>query len=335
MKKKVDLKRDVGSNEGAEPHASPIQVGISACLLGESVRFDGGHKRSVFCSDVLSEYFQFVPLCPEIGIGLGVPRQTIRLVGDPVNPHARGSRDATLDVTDALRTYAERQFDRVAPMSGYIFCANSPSCGMERVRVYNEAGTGAAREGVGIYAKALMTRFPLLPVEESGRLNDPLLRENFVTRVFAYDDWQRLSQQPLTLAAITTFHSRYKLLLMAHSQGAYRTLGQLLGQGHGRPVEELADTYIRELMGALKRRPSRRNHTNVLQHMQGYYSRKLSRAERAQLTQVIDEYRRGLLPLLAPLTLLRHFQGIHPDGYIAAQAYLHPYPEQLKLRYGV
>jgi len=313
----------------------PIKVGISACLLGEKVRFDGGHKRSAFCSDVLSEYFQFVPLCPEIGIGLGVPRQTIRLVGDPDAPRARGSRDPSLDVTDALRSYAEHQFERVAPMSGYIFCAKSPSCGMERVRVYNEAGTGAEREGVGIYARALMERFPLMPVEESGRLNDPLLRENFVTRVFAYEDWQRMSREPLSLASLTVFHSRYKLLVMAHCQEAYRSLGRLLGEGHRRPVDELASDYIVKLMGALKRRPSRRNHTNVLQHMQGYYSSKLSRAERAQLTQVIDEYRRGLLPLLAPLTLLRHFQVIHPDAYIAAQAYLHPYPEQLKLRYGV
>ncbi|KUE80163.1 hypothetical protein ATO46_03180 [Aeromonas schubertii] len=309
-----------------------INVGISACLLGAEVRYDGGHKRSPFCERELAQHFDFHPLCPEMAIGLGAPRPTIRLVRRDGTIRAEAS-NGSFDVTERLIAFSEQKVRELDFLSGYILCAKSPSCGMERVKVYG--GEGAAKEGVGLFAQALMKAHPLLPVEEEGRLNDPILRENFVLRVFAYHDWQRLARQELSAARLIAFHSRYKYLVLSHAPDAYRRLGSLLGRLDERPLDEVADTYIAGLMAALTRRANRKGHSNVLQHLQGYFKRHLSSPQRQELAEVIHKYRVGLLPLLVPMTLIRHYLREFPNPYLASQVYLQPHPESLKLRYSL
>ena len=309
-----------------------IRVGISACLLGQKVRYDGGHKRADFCTEVLSHYFQFVPLCPEVAIGLGVPRPTIRLVQQGSEIRVQ-SADGQLDVTERLREYGQLKAGELTELSGYVFCAKSPSCGMERVRLFGDAG--GAKEGVGLYAHTLMQALPLLPVEEDGRLNDPVLRENFVMRVYAYHDWQTLIQQGISRGGLIAFHSRYKYLLLAHHPAAYKELGKYLATMQQWPLEHVAERYVSGLMAALKQKASRKNHTNVLQHLQGYFKKQLTAAQKAELHESIDHYRRGILPLLAPMMLLRHYLREYPNGYLQQQVYFSPYPQELALRYGL
>ncbi|WP_447018405.1 YbgA family protein [Shewanella algae] len=308
-----------------------IQLGISACLLGQQVRFDGGHKNSVYCQQELRQHFDFVPVCPEMAIGMGAPRKSIRQVrrGDEFRIQ---SRDASLDVTESLQSFSEQKVAELGFLSGYLLCAKSPTCGMERVTVYKEGGDQGNRSGIGVFAKALMQRWPQLPVEEEGRLNDLVIRENFFTRVYAFHDWQCLLHSGLSLHKLTQFHARYKYLLLAHSPAQYRQLGPLLAEG-GEDLQETARRYFEGFMEALKNKASRRNHTSALQHIQGYFKQKLTKAQKAELSQAIDEYRQGLQPLLVPLTLIKHYLREHPQPYIAAQVYLNPHPQELKLRY--
>ena len=316
-----------------------IQVGISACLLGQEVRFDGGHKRSSFCEQDLGAHFDYHPVCPEMAIGLGSPRAAIRLVRRQGEIRAEAS-NGSFDVTDKLIAFSEQKARQLDFISGYILCAKSPSCGMERVRIY--AGTadggnngGSAKEGVGLFARALMAANPLLPVEEDGRLCDPVLRENFVLRVFAYHDWQQLCVRGLSAAGLIEFHSRYKYLVLSHATTHYRALGRLLAHVGKANLQEVAQRYIQGLMTALSLRATRRNHTNVLMHLQGYFKKVLTPAQKQELADTIDKYRTGILPLLVPLTLIRHYLREYPNSYLAAQVYLNPHPDTLKLRYGL
>lgn len=309
-----------------------VKVGISACLLGEPVRYDGGHKRSAFCADMLAQFVEYVPLCPEAAIGLGIPRPTIRLEQHDENIIAK-SADGR-DVTNELRQYGEEQAKNQTEISGYIFCAKSPSCGMERVKVYKGASKMSEGIGVGVYTEQFQKHQPLLPLEENGRLNDVLLRENFVTRIYAYAHWQSIEKSGLTAAKLLEFHSVYKYLVMAHSISAYKELGALLADLKGN-VESKAECYIYAFMKALSKPVSRKAHANVLMHLQGYFKTKLNSAQRQEFAKVIEEYRLGHLPLLAPLTLIRHFLAAYPDEYVAKQRYLHPFPDELNLRYGI
>ena len=308
------------------------KIAISACLMGAEVRFNGGHKQSDLCSRTLTEYFDFLPVCPEVAIGLGIPRQPIRLVGDADQPEAVGTTQPDLNVTRPLAEYGEKMAAELNDICGYIFMQKSPSCGLERVKVYHANGAPVDGGGRGIYAQAFCARHPDLPVEEAGRLNDPVLRENFLTRVFAYSDWQQLRRDGLTRRALIDFHSRYKYLLMAHHPVQYKTLGNLLGNmGHTDP-EELGPRYFSELMAALKQCATRRTHSNVLQHLSGYLKRVISAEDKQEMQYVIGQYRHGIVPLVVPLTLLKHYFRQHPDPYIAQQVYLQPHPEKLSLR---
>ena len=308
-----------------------LKIGISACLLGQPVRFNGGHKESRLCSDVLARHFQFVPVCPEVAIGLGTPRQAIRLVGEPEQPRALGSRDAALDVSDALGAYGRQVAAEADALCGFILMQKSPSCGMQRVKVYRDDGQPAPGTGRGLFAAALMEARPDLPAEEDGRLNDPVLRENFITRVYVYADWQRLLRDGLSRRALYAFHARYKYQLMATSRAQYQVLGRLLAENR-EPLEAFAPRYFSALMTALKRTASRGSHSNVLQHLSGYLKRSLDGHDRQELQQLIDRYRQGEIPLVVPLTLLKHHLRHHPDDYLAEQAYLQPHPEALSLR---
>ncbi|MBT1444434.1 DUF523 and DUF1722 domain-containing protein [Shewanella sp. JM162201] len=307
-----------------------IQIGISSCLLGQQVRFDGGHKNSAYCQQELAPHFDFVPVCPEMAIGLGAPRKSIRQVRIDGEIRIR-SGDGSVDVTDALKAFSEKKTAELGFLGGYLLCAKSPSCGMERVTVYKADGSGGSKEGIGVFARALMERFPHLPVEEEGRLHDMVIRENFFTRIYAYHDWHCMRLEGLTRKRLTDFHARYKYLLMSHSPAIYRKLGPLLaGEGE---LEAVADAYFDGFMTALEQKASRRNHTSTLQHIQGYFKKFLSGSQKAELTDAILAYRQGLTPLLVPITLIRHYLREHPNPYIAMQVYLEPHPQALRLRY--
>ncbi|MDX1431531.1 MAG: DUF523 and DUF1722 domain-containing protein [Gammaproteobacteria bacterium] len=304
---------------------------MSSCLLGEEVRYDGGHKHDRFVTDVLGRYFDYVAFCPEMAIGLGAPRAPLRLVGDTTRVRVRGVRDPQLDVTDALVDYADSVRAACARLGGYIFKRGSPSCGVQRVSVYTEAGMPSTKSS-GAFAGRLMETLPLLPVEEEGRLRDPVLRENFVTRVYVYDRWQRALADGLDAGALVTFHTRHKFLLLAHCEQTYRRLGRLVAGAGARPIDELAAEYVAGLMSALAKRASRGRHGNVLHHVMGYLKREIDAGDRRELVDVIDAYRRGRVPLVVPLTLLKHHFRRSPDPYVSLQYYLEPYPESLMLR---
>lgn len=307
-----------------------IQIGISACLLGQEVRFDGGHKASHYCQRELIDHFDFVPVCPEMAIGMGAPRKSIRLVKkDDVILVQSG--DGSLDVTDKLNDFSESKTAALGFLGGYILCAKSPTCGMERVTEYKPNSNDGQRTGIGVFARALMERYPHLPVEESGRLHDLPLRENFFTRVYAHHDWHSMMASGVSKHKLIQFHSRYKYLIMAHSTEAYRALGPILAEIKN--VEETAETYFAGFMSALKIKATRKSHTSALQHIQGYFKKQLNKGQKQELTETIIKYREGLVPLLVPITLINHYLREFPTPYIEGQVYLNPHPEELKLRY--
>lgn len=310
-----------------------IQVGISACLLGQPVRFDGGHKQSRYCQEDLEPFFDFLPICPEMAIGMGTPRPSIRLVKQDDHIVVR-SKDGTLDVTQALQAYSDEKVDTLQGLGGYLFCAKSPTCGMERVTLYRGDSGYAEKDGVGVFAQALMSRYPNLPVEETGRLHDVAIRENFFTRVYAYRDWHLLIAEGISLSRLTQFHARYKYLLMAHDPVGYRTLGPQLANPT-QPLSAVAEHYFSGFMQVLKHLATRKNNTNVLQHIQGYFKHHITGPSKAELSEAIDKYRLGLLPLLVPITLINHHMRVYEVDYIRHQIFLNPHPEALKLRYNV
>lgn len=312
-----------------------IKIGISSCVLGERVRFDSGHKLSKFVTKELKPYFEFVPVCPEVGSGMPVPRPTIRLMSNEDRISLVETKEPTKEHTQAVTDYSKSKVVELEreQLCGYIVCAKSPTCGMERVKVYKK--NSAENVGVGLYTNELMKAMPWLPVEEDGRLNDPVLKENFITRIYTLKDfYDSIGDEP-TRGKIVAFHSRYKLTLMAHHPTSYKELGKLVANVKDYDIEEFYKRYRQGLMAAMTHRASRKNNTNVLMHLQGYFKRALSRSQKKELVQVIEDYRVGLLPLLAPLTLIKHYLAAHPDSYLENQAFLQPHPQELRLRYGL
>lgn len=304
-----------------------ILVGISSCLLGENVRFDGGHKRDAYITGTLSEYFEFHPFCPEMAIGLGAPRPTLHLVKVDKQIRCVGVKDPSSDVTERLRSYANQTKPLHSDLCGYILKKDSPSCGMERVKVYTN--NQPHREGVGIYAQQMMANNPLLPVEDEGRLGDPGLRENFIQRVYVYYRWQSLLKDGLSVAKLSRFHARHKLIIMSHAD--YQPLGRLLSEANSENLAQIAEQYSLQLMTLLKKVASRGQHVNVLQHIQGYLKKQLSADDKAELTEILVRYQTGELPLIVPITLLKHHFRKTPDPYIEESYYMSPYPQELNL----
>lgn len=309
-----------------------IPIGISACLLGEEVRYNGGHKLSRLCSNKLSDFFEYRSICPEVGIGMGIPRRPIHLLGDPQAPRAVDIEDASKDVTDKLQQFARQTLPSLEAVCGYIFIKGSPSCGLFNVKVYREDNPTPLNEGRGIYARAITEAMPLLPVEEAGRLTDPVLRENFIARVFAYSRWQTLKKSGLSAAAIIEFHAAYKYTLMAHDPQSYNELGRMLADAGRHDPVDLGESYFAALMKALTKKANRKSNTNVLMHLQGYLKKQLQPQEKAKLAEVIEQYRKGIVPLVVPVTLLQHHFNNHPNDYISRQAFFDPYPPELSLR---
>jgi uncharacterized protein YbgA (DUF1722 family)/uncharacterized protein YbbK (DUF523 family) len=314
-----------------------IKVGISACLLGEKVRYNGGHKRSRYLEDVLSEYFDYTPICPEMGIGMGVPRKPIRLITTSGNNQtgieAALSDDNNVRFTQPLKEYAQQQATQLSDASGYIFMQKSPSCGYSRVKLYHENGN-PLEVAQGIYAAELDRLLPLMPKEEAGRLSDAMIRENFITRVLAYHDWQTTVANQISAQSLLDFHVRYKYLLMAHHIQSYQSLGQLLSNLKTRPLSDIAQDYINVFMAALKHIANRKKNTNVLQHLQGYLKNDLDKDEKQEMLNLVNQYRTGLVPIVVPLTLLNHHINKHTkdDNYLRKQKYLNPHPYELGLR---
>jgi uncharacterized protein YbgA (DUF1722 family)/uncharacterized protein YbbK (DUF523 family) len=310
----------------------PLLVGISSCLLGEEVRYDGGHKHNPYITKTLGEYFEFRAFCPEVAIGLGIPRPPIRLVRSNEAVRVRGVQDPELDVTGALDAYGREVAGQLQGVSGYLFKRGSPSCGMERVKVYNEDTGMPVDASAGRFAAAIMQALPELPCEEEGRLMDPYLRENFIERVFIYHRWQCYLAAGLTPALLVDFHTRHKLIVLAHNEPVYRQLGRLVAEVGTVNLQALAHDYIGMLMKALKQLASPKTHSNVLMHIMGYYKKHLGEHDKQELLDLIDDYRNERVPLIVPMTMIQHYQRLYPNDYLASQYYLNPHPRELMLR---
>lgn len=314
-----------------------LRLGVSACLLGQEVRYDGQHKRDAFVVDVLGELVEWVPVCPEVEVGMGVPREPVRLVGGPEAPRLVAERSGD-DHTDAMRRWARGRVEELAALDlgGFVLKKDSPSCGLERVRVHPARGGPPRRAGSGLFARALVERMPLLPVEEEGRLLDPALRESFVERIFAYARWRSARARGMRRGDLVAFHAAHKLSLMAHSPAAYRALGALVGSLSKGPIGKRVEEYGRGFMQALRVPATRGRHANVLLHMLGYFRGLLPPADREELAEAVADFARGLVPLVVPLTLfrhhVRHHRGAHGIAWLAGQTYLDPDPEELMLR---
>jgi uncharacterized protein YbgA (DUF1722 family)/uncharacterized protein YbbK (DUF523 family) len=283
-------------------------------------------------TDVLGRYVEWVPVCPEVEAGLGTPREAMRLVGNPHRPRLM-TITSKRDHTQAMESMLDERLDslRTLDLSGFVFKRGSPSCGVERVRVYTAQGM-PSHSGVGIFAKAFRDEFSLVPIEEEGRLCDPVLRENFIERVFCYRRFQDLAKNGVTRQALIRFHTIHKYLLLSHSPQYYKTMGQLVAQAERYQPKDLTVKYGELLMKTLEMKATVRKHVNVLQHLLGYFKNRLTAQEKVELLGVIDDYHRGLTPLIVPLTLIKHYVHVFDVGYVREQVYLNPHPKELMLR---
>jgi len=310
----------------------PIKIGVSTCLLGENVRYDGGHQLDRFVRDTLGQFVEYVPVCPEVECGLSIPREAMRLVGDADNPRLL-TRKTKIDHTDRMKKWAAKRVKQLETenLCGYIFKKNSPSSGLYRVKVYSEKGQ-PGKPGTGIWARAFTEHFPLIPVEEDGRLNDPLLRETFIEQVFTMRRWRETLAKPKKIGAVVDFHTRHKLLILSHSPEIYRTMGKLVAGAKKLPIAEFYQQYETHLVDALRLKSTKKKNLNVLQHMMGYFKKDLSADEKQELLEILGDYRNELVPLVVPITLFNHYVRKYRQPYLAQQVYLRPHPTELKLR---
>lgn len=306
-------------------------IGISSCLLGQEVRHDGGHKHFKFATGELSQFFDLRGFCPEVASGLGTPRPALRLNRHKGEIRVQQSQDASIDVTARIKKSAKQACLSFDDLSGYILKKDSPSCGMERVRIYTSKGM-PERNGRGLFAQELMKAFPNIPVEEEGRLSDPFLRESFVERVYVYSRWQALVNKGLNPCRLMRFHAQHKFSLLSRDEAIYRAMGPLIAGASTRNLKAVADEYIASLMTALKKPANCKRHTNVLMHLMGYFKTVLSTEEKQEFVEILDEYRSGLIPLVVPVTMLKHYLLRKPDAFLTEQTYFDPYPRAMGLR---
>lgn len=316
---------------GEDSEHKPL-MGIGSCLAGNAVRYNAQTKAPNEHVRMITENFHMRAFCPEMGIGMGVPREPIHIVGTEDEVRVLDVATHTQDYTEQIAGYADTVLALAPELCGYILVKGSPSCGYERVKRFAMNGHSIASDQRGIFAAALGRKDPLLPLEDDGRLNDPGLRESFITRAYAYHEWKLLRRSGLTAHKIVDFYSRYKYLAMAHHVPGYKALGRMVADAGKRDIEDLANEFIAALMAALTHRATRRSHTNVLQHLQGYLKKQLSAEERSRLSALIEQYRQGHVPLVVPVTMLRHHFANNPDAYIEQQVFMSPYPDELQLR---
>lgn len=312
---------------------SRIRLGVSSCLLGAEVRFDGGHKRDRYLTDVLGGYVDYVPVCPEVEVGLPIPRPALRLVRDSHQDVRLRFSKGGEDITDKMQCWAHQRVRQLESeqLDGFIFKAKSPSSGMERVKIYPEAGGMPDHHGIGMFARIFMEHFPLLPVEEEGRLHDPKLRENFITRIFTMKRLRETLAAGSGYGGMVDFHSRHKLLILAHSEKIYREMGRLVAHGKTLPFETFQDQYRTLLLKAMSLKTTEKKQVNVLQHILGYFKKQLSADEKSEVLEKVEDYRNGLVPLIVPITLLNHYVRKYKQDYLQEQVYLNPHPKELKL----
>lgn len=317
----------LNSDEG-EQNMEKIKLGISACLLGEKVRYDGQHKLDRFLAGTLSEYVEWVPVCPEVGCGLPVPREAMHLAGNPESPRLVTVRSG-IDHTGRMLDWTKSKLEELEKeaLCGFVFKSNSPSSGMTKVKVYNDSGM-SSKTGVGLFAREFMKKFPLLPVEDEGRINDPILRENFIERIFVFARWRDFIKSGSSMRDLVDFHARHKLLIMAHNPKMTSELGRIVGSGK----KEVFGEYIAKLMETLKLHATVKKNVNVLQHIAGYFKKVLSADEKKEVLECIEDYHRNLVPQIVPLTLLNHYVRKYDEKYLAGQFYLSPHPLELRLR---
>jgi uncharacterized protein YbgA (DUF1722 family)/uncharacterized protein YbbK (DUF523 family) len=309
-----------------------INLGISTCLLGENVRYDGGHRLDRFLTETLGQYVHYIPVCPEVECGLPIPREAMHLEGDLNSPLLVTSRTKQ-DMTERMVQWAQRRVVELEKedLCGFIFKSNSPSSGMEGVRVYNEKGI-PIKKGVGMFARVFMDHFPLLPVEDEGRLSDPKIRENFIERIFAFKRWREVLAKKESRGSVVDFHTKSKLLILSHSPRHYQEMGRLVAQARDLPLKELYLRYQTFLLESLRLKTTPKKNANVLQHMMGYFRNQLPSDEKKELLEVIDHYRKGHFPLIVPITLINHHVRKYDQPYLKEQYYLNPHPIELQLR---
>jgi uncharacterized protein YbgA (DUF1722 family)/uncharacterized protein YbbK (DUF523 family) len=309
-----------------------VRLGISSCLLGNPVRWNAGHKLDRFLTNTLGQFVDYVPVCPEVEAGFGVPRESMRLVGDPEKPRLITFKTKT-DQTDQMLRWARKRVKELEKedLHGFIFKSDSPSSGMIRVKVYSEKGM-PVKKGVGMFAREFMAHFPLIPAEDDGRLHDPNIRENFIERIFALRRWRQTVENGKNMGNLVDFHTRNKLLILSHSPKHYKVMGKLVAEGKQMPLKELYAQYETTLMEALALKATPKKHLNVLQHLMGYFKKQLSKDEKQELLDVFDRYRQEFVPLVVPLTLINHFVRKYDQPYLKSQTYLDPHPVELKLR---
>jgi uncharacterized protein YbgA (DUF1722 family)/uncharacterized protein YbbK (DUF523 family) len=285
-----------------------------------------------FLANTLGKYVEYVPVCPEVECGFGIPRDTFRLIGDPKRPrlviHKTGA-----DHTERMEAWARQRVGELEKedLCGFIFKSDSPSSGMERVKVYSDKGI-PSKVGVGLFARIFMEHFPLTPVEEEGRLHDPVLRENFIERIFTCVRYCDIMEGTKQARRLMDFHTRNKLLLMAHSAKHLKEMGSLVAHAKEMPARELVERYEGLLMEAMALKPTVAKHENVLLHIMGYFKKDLSADEKRELLEVTQQYKRGLIPLIVPVTLLAHYVRKYNQPYLKEQTYLNPHPMELMLR---
>ena len=311
---------------------TPIKIGISSCLLGNKVRYDGGHSHDRFLTQTLGMFTEYVPVCPEVECGMPTPREAVRLVGKPENPRLVTQRTA-VDKTDQMQTWIKKKLKTLEQenLCGFIFRSKSPSSGLYRIRVYDEDGI-VRKTGTGMFARAFTDHFPRIPVEEAGRLNDPGLREQFIETIFVLQRWRNLLDSHPTLGGLVEFHTHNKLLILSHNQELYRKMGKLVAQGKALPVAQLFDAYEKILLKAMSLKTTLKKNINVLQHILGYFKRNLTGSEKQEVLSIIDQYRSGYVPLIVPITLIKHYVMKYDQPWLKTQTYLNPHPFELKLR---
>ncbi|MBA3010335.1 MAG: DUF523 and DUF1722 domain-containing protein [Proteobacteria bacterium] len=311
---------------------TPIKLGISSCLLGNQVRYDGGHSHDRFLTQTLGLFATYVPVCPEVECGMPIPREAVRLVGDPENPRLVTQKTG-IDKTRQMQDWIQGRLKDLEQedLCGFIFKGKSPSSGLYRIRVYGDDGM-IRKTGTGLFARAFTRHFPRIPVEESGRLCDPGIRENFIEQIFSLQRWRQLLGTQRTLGGLVTFHTVNKLLILSHSQDIYRQMGRLVAKGKQQTPDHLFDAYEQLLLKALALKTTVKKNINVLQHIMGYFKRNLTNGEKQELLAIFDQYVSGYLPLIVPITLIRHYVMKYDQPWLKTQTYLNPHPFELKLR---
>ena len=310
-----------------------IKIGVSSCLLGEKVRWNGDHKQDRYVRNVLGNYFEYIPTCPEVDVGMGIPRETVALYGTLENPRMIGKKTQT-DWTKKMNKYTKDRISELAKhdLCGYIFKSKSPSCGTGRVNVYSEFGSAKVRHGAGIFASAFVKSMPLVPVEDEGRLHDARIKENFIIRVFCFYRIGCLFRDEFTIGKLVKFHTKQKFLLLSHSRKHYDALGKLVANTKSLKLDEIKARYSNVFMEALNYKSTPKKNTDVLLHMMGFLKKILTREEKENILATIEDYRNELLPLIVPIALIKYQVEVHKIDYLLDQVYLNPHPKELMLR---